>query len=52
MSGIKILSIRPVQYGTGNHRTHANRQDQIIPMKFSSMRRPTAPLFSGWNWTP
>jgi hypothetical protein len=27
-------------------------QDQIIPMKFFSIRRPTAPLFSGWNWTP
>lgn len=26
--------------------------DQHMPMKFASMRRPVAPLFSGWNWTP
>ena len=25
---------------------------QIRSIKFLSRRRPTAPLFSGWNWTP
>ena len=26
--------------------------DYIIPIKLFSSRRPAAPLFSGWNWTP
>ncbi len=29
-----------------------NTRIQTMPVKFSSILKPAAPLFSGWNWTP
>ena len=50
MAVIKRFPVITVERDVGLQSRY--RYGYIIPMKLLSRRRPVAPLFSGWNWTP